>query len=153
MIRGKFLTSAEDASAALAIREKVCRAEGLAGGDDCHDKMAVYALVFDEEDSPSGSGRLYLHEDRFVIGCVGVLPQKRGKGLGDLILRMLLYRAQELNAPEVYALVRPGGEAFYAQYGFKPAGEEEADEWGQTHTLLRVKADEIVEGGCHGHKT
>ena len=152
MIRGKFLTSADDASAVLSVREAVLRAEGLPGGADCHDKMAVYALVFDETDSPSGSGRLYLHDDRFLIGCVGVLPEKRGKGLGDLILRMLLYRAQELNAPEVYALVRPGGEAFYAQYGFKPSGEEEADEWGITHTLLRVKADEIVESGCHAHK-
>ena len=151
MIRGKFLTSADDASAVLSVREEVCRAEGLQGGSDCHDTMAVYALVFDEGDSPSGSGRLYLHEDRFVIGCVGVLPGKRGKGLGDLILRMLLYRAQELNAPEVYALVRPGEEAFYAQFGFSPIGEEQ-DEWGQAHTLLRVKADEIVESGCHGHK-
>lgn len=151
MIRGKFLSSADDASAVLSVREKVCRAEGLPAGADCHDKMAVYALVFDEEDSPSGSGRLYLHEDRFVIGCIGVLPEKRGKGLGDLLLRMLLYRAQELHAPEVYALVRPGEEAFYARYGFSPVGEEQ-DEWGVTHALLRVKADEIVEGGCHGRK-
>jgi predicted GNAT family N-acyltransferase len=151
MIRGKFLTSAEDASAVHAVREAVCRAEGIPGGVDCHDRMAVYALAFDEDDSPSGSGRLYLHDDRFVIGCVGVLPEKRGKGLGDLILRMLLYRAQELNAPEVYALIRPGGEAFYAQYGFSPFGEER-DEWDVAHALLRVKADEIVEGGCHGGK-
>lgn len=152
MIRGKFLSSADDASAVLSVREKVCLAEGLPGGADRHDEMAVYALVFDEEDCPAGSGRLYLHEDRFMIGCVGVLPEKRRKGLGDLLLRMLLYRAQELRAPEVYALVRPGEEPFYSRYGFSPVGEER-DESGVTHTLLRVKADEIVESGCHGRKT
>lgn len=151
MIRGKFLTSAEDTAAVLDVRARVCEAGHLSGGADCHDEMAVYALVFDEDDSPSGCGRLYLDGDRFVIGCVGVLPGKRGKGLGDLILRMLLFRAQELNAPEVYALVQPGDGGFFAQYGFKTAGEE-ADEWGRTLSLLRVKADEIVENNCHSCK-
>ena len=151
MIRGKYLTSSEDVSAALNVRARVCAAEGIPGGGDCHDRMAVYALAFDEDGSPSGSGRLYLDDDRFMIGCVGVLPEKRKKGLGDLVVRMLLYRAQELNAPRVYALVRFGEEAFYAQYGFKPAGEEK-DEWGEPCALLTVAADEIVEGGCHGQK-
>jgi len=151
MIHGKFLTSADDCSQVLFVRARVCAAEGLPAGSDCHDRMAVYALVFDEGDSPSGSGRLYLDEDRFVIGCVGVLPEKRRQGLGDLIVRMLLFRAQELNAPEVYALVRPGDEPFYARFGFSPAGED-SDEQGEGCSLLRVKADEIVESSCHGHK-
>ncbi len=151
MIRGKFLTSGDGDSMVFDVRNAVCRAEGLPASQDCHDRLAVYALVFDENDSPSGSGRLYLDEDRFMIGCVGVLPDRRRNGLGDLILRMLLFRAQELNAPEVYALVRPGEEGFYARFGFKPAGEE-ADERGQTRVLLRVKADAIAESGCQGHK-
>jgi len=146
MIRGKFLTSADDAHPVLDVRARAC-----GRGADCHDKMAVYALAFDEMDAPSGAGRLYLDQDRFVIGCVGVLPEARGKGLGDLVMRMLLYRAQELNAPEVYALARPGDEGFYARYGFQSIGEE-ADEWGETCALLRVKADEIVENNCHGCK-
>ncbi len=40
MIRGKFLTSADDASQVFSVREAVCRAEGLPGGSDCHDRMA-----------------------------------------------------------------------------------------------------------------
>lgn len=151
MIRGKYLTSAEDCGAVLDVRARVAAAVGRPCGADCHDRMAVYALAFDESDAPSGSGRLYLDEDRFMIGCVGVLPEKRGRGLGDLMMRMLLFRAQELNAPEVYALAGPGEEAFYAQYGFKAVGEER-DEWDNACVVMRVRADEIVEGGCHGRK-
>jgi N-acetylglutamate synthase-like GNAT family acetyltransferase len=151
MIRGKFLTSAEDLHQVLDVRARVCRAEGRLSGSDEHDKMAVYALVYDDEDIPSGSGRLYLDEDRFMIGCVSVLPEARGKGLGDLLMRMLLFRAQELNAPDVYALVRKGDEPFFTRYGFKPVGEG-SDAWGQPCALLHVKADEIVENDCHGCK-
>ncbi len=150
MIRGKYLTSADDCAQVLALRQAVARAEGLKSGEDCHDRMAVYALAFDEDGAPAGGGRLYLDEDRFVIGCVGVLPARRKKGLGDLVMRMLIFRAQELNAPAVCALVRPGDAAFYARYGFAPEGEAR-DEWGQTGLLMRVAADGIAPAGCGGH--
>jgi GNAT superfamily N-acetyltransferase len=145
MIRGKFLTSADDTRAVMDVRARVCQAEGLPGGGaDDRDTMAVYALVFDEQDVPSGSGRLYLDDDRFTLGCVGVLPHRRGLGLGDLILRMLLYRAQELGAPEVFVEAAPQHQAFYAQYGFQPDEEQSG--------RMRVKADQIDPGGCHGSK-
>jgi N-acetylglutamate synthase-like GNAT family acetyltransferase len=147
MIRGRYLTSMDDIGAVLDVRRRVALCEGLpAGGADEHDDMAIYALVFDEDDNPAGSGRLYLDGDRFMIGCVGVLPEKRGRGLGDLIMRMLLFRAQELNAPSVYVRASYGLEAFYALYGFAPAEADEGE------ALLWVPADKIPGGSCGGHK-
>jgi N-acetylglutamate synthase-like GNAT family acetyltransferase len=146
MIRGRYLTSADDIGAVLDVRRRVALCEGLpATGADEHDEMAVYALVFDEDDRPAGSGRLYLDGDRFMIGSIGVLPEVRGRGLGDLIMRMLLFRAQELNAPSVYARAVPGLEGFYALYGFSPA-DDEGDK-----ALLMVPADRIPGGSCGGH--
>ncbi len=147
MIRGRYLTSADDIGAVLGVRRAVALHEGHpAGGADEHDGMAFYALVFDEDDSPAGSGRLYLDGDRFMIGCVGVLPERRGKGLGDLIMRMLLFRAQELNALSVCACADPGLEAFYALYGFAPADGGAGEE-----ALLCVPSDKIPGGSCGGH--
>ena len=77
MIRGKYLASSMDVQAVMDVRARVAKAEGQKSGTDCHDGMAVYALTYDEDNEPSGSGRLYLDEDRFMIGCVGVLPEKR----------------------------------------------------------------------------
>ena len=150
MIRGKYLNSRDDIGTVLAIRAQVAKAQGLPSGRDGRDEMAVYALVFDEGGAPAGSGRLYLSDDRFMIDCVGVLPDKRKRGLGDLLMRMLLFRAQELGAPEVYALAGPDAAGFCARYGFSAAGEE-IDERGAVRPLMRVAADDIAKGGCQGH--
>ena len=58
---------------------------------DRFDQMAVYALAFDENDRPAGTGRLIINDDsHFQIGRVCVLKEARGQGLGDLVVRMLL---------------------------------------------------------------
>ena len=95
MIRGKFLTSQEDVGAVMDIRRRVFVEEQGYSADteiDGFDKMAVYALAFDENDRPAGTGRLIINnESRFQIGRVCVLKEARGRGLGDLVVRMLLY--------------------------------------------------------------
>lgn len=115
---------------------------------DDGDKTAVYALVFDEADVPSGTGRLTIDDDRFMLGRICVLAAARGRGLGDLIMRMLLLRAQELGAPSVYVNAQLPAAGFYARYGFRPIGEVR-DEGGIPHQLMRAMADEIdIEGDC-----
>ena len=91
MIRGKFLTSQDDTSAVMDIRRRVFVDEQGYGADteiDRFDQMAVYALAFDENDRPAGTGRLIINdESRFQIGRVCVLKEARGRGLGDLVVR------------------------------------------------------------------
>ena len=116
MIRGKFLTSMDDVSEILEIRRRAFPEDG----PDEFDRMAVYALAFDEDDRPAGTGRLFIDRDgRFRVGRVCVLKDARGTGLSDLILRMLLFRARELNAASVYADVDPAAEDAFARYGFR----------------------------------
>ncbi|MDL2206792.1 GNAT family N-acetyltransferase [Eubacteriales bacterium OttesenSCG-928-N13] len=152
MIRGRFMTSNDDCSAIFALRERVfVRELGFSANNvrDAYDDMAYYALVFDERDVPSGTGRLALIDDRFVLGKMCVLPSVRGQGMGDLLMRMLLLRAQEMNAPAVYIRARLDAVPFYERYGFKLTDENE-DVEGQPHIWLRALADEIdIEGSCH----
>ncbi len=154
MIRGKFLTSRDDVSQIMDIRRRVFVDEqGFAPESeiDEFDKMAVYALAFDEADRPAGAGRLALDADgRFRIGRVCVLKDARGQGLGDLIMRMLLFRAQELNAPSVWIAAQLPAADFYARYGFKPYGEA-FDEEGVAHRMMTVEAGGIhLDGSCSG---
>ena len=84
--------------------------------------MAVYALAYDEKDRPAGTGRLIINdESRFQIGRVCVLKEARGQGLGDLVVRMLLYRALELGAGEIWLGAQLPAVGFYARYGFHPS--------------------------------
>ena len=79
-----------------------------------------------------------------------VLREARGQGLGDLIVRMLLYRALELGATAVYIGAQLPVVGFYARYGFKPYGEVYDDE-GVPHRMMKAEAEEInLEGSCGG---
>ena len=155
MIRGKFLTSQDDVRAVMDIRRRVFVDEQGYSADteiDGFDKMAVYALAYDEKDRPAGTGRLIINdESRFQIGRVCVLREARGKGLGDLVVRMLLYRALELGAGEIWLGAQLPAVGFYARYGFKPVGEIYDDE-GVPHRWMRALAEEVdLEGSCGGH--
>ena len=154
MIRGKFLTSQDDTSAVMDIRRRVFVDEQGFSPDteiDGYDKLAVYALAFDENDRPAGTGRLYIDDhSHFQIGRVCVLREARGQGLGDLIVRMLLYRALELGATAVYIGAQLPVVGFYARYGFKLFGELYDDE-GVSHRMMKAEAEEInLEGSCGG---
>ena len=154
MIRGKFFNSLDRPEEIFAIRRRVFVDElGLPAEleADRHDDMAVYALVLDERDAPAGTGRMYIDDDgHFVIGRVCTLPEMRGKYLGDLLMRMLLYRAQELHAPAVYLTAPVDCVSFFSRYGFKPAGRVIEDALGPQRFMC-VPAEEIdIEGSCGG---
>ena len=156
MIRGKFLTSlnTDMTQDVFALRRRVFAEEmgcPEAGAVDQYDSMSVYALVYDEAGVPSGAGRLYIDGDgHFDIGRVCVLKEARGQGMGDLIMRMLLYRAQELNAPAVYLSAPVDTVSFFAKYGPAPYGEVSLIE-GVPHRSMKADAEQInLEGTCGG---
>ena len=94
MITGKFMTSNDDIEKVLEIRGKVF--PGSSTRDEI-DTLAIYALTFSEDGQPGSSGRLFMDDDNVVtIDLVGTVPELRCKGLGDLVMRMLLYRVLEM---------------------------------------------------------
>jgi len=154
MIRGKYLTSMDDITPVIALRMTVFVDEQGYSAElerDKYDDMSVYALAIDDEGNPVATGRLFISdEDKFTIGRVCTLKEHRGKGYGDLVLRMLLYRALELNAPDITISSQLGAMDFYARYGFEPTGKVTWDE-GVEHRELRVLAgDARLEGSCGG---
>ncbi len=142
MYTGKFLTSMTDsAHTAVAVRAQIPE---FTPGQDEHDAMAVYAVVFDEDSLPSGTGRLYIDDNsHFRIDNLGVIPEKRGMYIGDLIARMLLFKAQQLNAASVHISVPVDVIRFFARYGFTLTRED-----GKT-AQMSVNAEAIrLEGSC-----
>lgn len=137
MIRGRYLSSMDDLGAVLALRRQVFDL-----GADESDRMAVYALAMDQAGEPAGAGRLYIDgDDHFRMDLVGVLPEKRRQGLGDLILRMLLQRALDLNAPAVVIDAPRELHPFFARYGFAAEGA----------SAMRATPSSIDAcGGCGG---
>ena len=141
MFRGKYFTSLNSTGEEIAVREQIPE---FACGSDGYDNMAFYAVVYDEEDKACGTGRLYIDDDSaFRIDFLGILPEYRGRYMGDLLARMLLYKAQELNAASVRALVPKELTRFFARYGFISQNNDAAQ------TEMRVDGDKIrLEGSC-----
>ena len=95
MIQGKWFSPGDDLSSVLSVREAV-----LGFGTDSLDPESWNVLVF-EDSVPVATGRIWWSNGSFWLGDIAVLESHRGKHLGDLVLRLLLYKAQSHSAREV----------------------------------------------------
>jgi len=110
--------------------------------DGC-DPSAVHVLVCCDN-LPAATGRL-LVQDEFIIGRVAVLPEYRGRRIGDLVVRLLIRTAYEMGGEQQVAHVQLGVKGFYDKLGFKAVGDiyEEA---GIEHITMVHNGD--VAGKC-----
>ena len=113
MVQGKWFAPGEDISAVLPIRSEVF---GRAADD--LDPLSWNALVY-EDGVPAGTGRIWWDAGVFRLGDIGVLESRRGRRLGDLLLRLLLFKAQSHAAKEVRLLCPPGLTGFFARLGLR----------------------------------
>ena len=117
MVQGRWFPMGSDIALPLSVREQV-----FGRGEDALDAMAQQVIVH-EEGVPVGSARLWWADGAFRLGDVGVLENERGRGFGDLLVRLLLFKALTHSA-SVIRLECPADVApFFAKYGFLADGE------------------------------
>jgi predicted GNAT family N-acyltransferase len=124
MIENEWITGNGDLTAVHAIREKVFVKEQKIDPQrvrDAFDEQAVHLLIF-VDGEPVATGRIYHDGTHFGIGRICVLKEYRGQGIGDLAVRLLLYKAFHY-ANEVHIHAQQYLEAFYAKFGFEAEGK------------------------------
>ncbi len=151
MIRGRYINQGEPADEALRIRQEVFVEEQKidpAIEYDGLDGEAVHAVVYDEENQPAATGRLLwdVVANRFRIGRVATRKERRGCGYGDFVMRMLMDKAFQCGAEEVYVEAQETAVPFYQKLGFEITGGELMDA-GILHFPMTVKKG-CVLGGC-----
>ena len=113
MVEGKWYAPGEEIAQALDIRRAV-----LGRGADDLDALSWNVLVWHEGEA-AATGRLWWQDGAFWLGDLAVLAERRGLGLGDLTLRLLLFKA-ESHAARIMKLVCPVEVApFFARLGFR----------------------------------
>lgn len=145
MIQGKWLKGRDDLEQAFKIRLKVFVEEQNVPEEieiDEIDPIADHALVYDG-DKPAATGRVYQEQGIYMVGRIAVLKEYRGKGLGDLVTRMLLCRAFDMGAQEVHIHAQLQALKFYEKLNFKAYGEI-YDEAGIEHTSMVIHRDDAV---------
>lgn len=153
MTNAQWIAGGADISLPLEIRHQVFVVEQGFSQEierDAYDDIAWHVLVRDEG-MPCATARLFVNVNgQFTLGRIAVLKEKRGQHLGDLLMRLLLFRALDLGAQEVHLGAQEAVVAFYQRFGFRVVGERYEEE-GVGHRHMLITRDEIdLSGSCKG---
>lgn len=120
MVQGKWFAPGTDLSALLPVRSAVfgTEADGL-------DAACWNVLVY-EDSVPAATGRIWWEDGAFWLGGIGVLEDRRRRKLGDLVLRLLLYKAQNHAAREVRLRCPKDLAGFFSRLGLKEVSSDGA---------------------------
>ena len=139
MVEGKWFAPGAEMPQALAIRQAV-----FSRGADALDRLSWNVVVWHEGEA-AATGRLWWQDGAFWLGDIAVLPEKRRMGLGDLTLRLLLFKA-ESHAARLMRLISPEElTPFFGRLGFR---EEETREGGMV--AMRLRGEELCLDACQG---
>lgn len=117
MIQGQWFAPGKDISPLIAVRQSV-----FGRGADALDTESWNALVF-EDGVPAACGRIWYRDGAYWLGDIGVLESSRGRRLGDLVLRLLLFKAQSHAAPEVRLRCSSETTGFFSRLGLRPVSD------------------------------
>ncbi|NOT89936.1 MAG: GNAT family N-acetyltransferase [Lysobacter sp.] len=84
------------------------------------DPRCVHVIARDATGKPIGTGRL---TPEHKIGRMAVLPEWRGRGVGDALLLSLIHEAAQRRWPELRLHSQASAVGFYVKHGFVPYGD------------------------------
>ena len=113
MVQGKWFSPGSDLSGLLPVRTAV-----FGRGADNLDPLSWNVLVY-QDAVPVGTGRIWWQDGVYRIGDIGVLPSFRHQHLGDLVLRLLLFKAQSHAAREVRLTCPRELTGFFSRLGLR----------------------------------
>jgi Predicted acyltransferase len=147
LVEGKFLSYNDDLTDAFEIRKQVFQLEqGVKEEEefDDLDKEAVHVVIYIQQKAVA-TGRLLFDGDTFRIGRVAVLQEERGKQYGDFVVRMLMDRAFNSGAKEIFISAQIQTKGFYEKIGFQQDGEEFI-EAGIRHIPMKIEQNHVCKG-------
>ena len=120
-----------------SVRQAVFMEEqGFENEFDQTDENCVHIVIYDENEQPAGTGRVFRQEDGWYIGRVAVLKKYRGRSLGSMIVLGLEKAAAERGAENVLLWAQCRAAGFYEKLGYSSAGQFHDDE-GCPHVLMK----------------
>lgn len=99
--------------------------QGIAQSEefDDFDGISAHLFVEDEAGTPIASGRIFPDGEYTRIGRIATMPAYRSERYDDLVLRLLLYKAEGLAGKSIVTCPRESEAAFYERFGFRREGE------------------------------
>ncbi len=114
--------------------------EGVYGSFEVtDDDFYGYNIVVFDNETPVCCGRLNQKNNKFIIGRLCTLPEKRGCAYADLALRMMVRKAFDMGAENVSVLSDEKGSTYFLRLGFKVIEKTEKG-------VFMTKFEDV--GGC-----
>jgi predicted GNAT family N-acyltransferase len=145
LITSAFIPGTEDISEPLAVRREVFIDEQRVPEHEEYDGLdgqALHLIVYVDE-IPAATGRIWHDGAGFRIGRLAVRPAYRGQKIGDLALRLLLYKTFTSGAESIAINAQTYIMPLYRKFGFREYGAAFM-EAGIEHMAMRVGKDEVV---------
>ena len=139
MVQGRWFPCGSDLALPLSLRQSV-----FGRGQDATDAIAQLVVVF-PGGVPVAAARLWWQDGAFVIGDLGVLPDRRGRGFGDLLVRLTLFKALTHSAEIIRLECDAQTEAFFARYGFAASGRQNG------LTQMSIRGENVQLSHCGGN--
>lgn len=151
MITNEWIPGNQNPAIVYEIRKKVFVEEQRCDPSrerDCFDEQAMH-LIVTVDGVAVGTGRIYHDGRHFKIGRLCVLKEYRGQGIGDLAIRLLLYKVFGY-AGEVHIGAQKYLENFYGKFGFQKYGEEYMEENIPHINMVLYKEKCVYPSKCGG---
>jgi len=145
MITSAFIPGNQDTTDPFLVRDEVFVIEQNCPRETEYDEFDEYALhlIIYVDEEPAATGRIWYEEPSFRIGRLAVRKQYRGQKIGDLALRLLLYKTFSMGAQKIDIHAQTYIMELYKKFGFKAHGEQFAES-GIPHFAMTVTKDEVV---------
>ena len=118
MIEGKWFAPGEKSEEVLSLRQEV-----FGRGADILDGLSWNALIY-QDGKPAATGRIWWENGAYRVGDICTAASMRSQKLGDLTLRLLLYKAQSHAAREVRLRCPVSFAGFFTRLGFREESRE-----------------------------
>ncbi len=140
MIKSAFIPGNQDTKDPRFITDEVFVDECPLS--DEYDAQALHLIVYVDE-VPAATGRIWHDGNGFRIGGLAVRKPYRGQKLGDLALRLLLFKTFGMGAQKIDTHVQSYLTRFFEKFGFKLSGNEFIES-GIPHFAMSVSKDDVV---------
>ncbi|WP_319508021.1 GNAT family N-acetyltransferase [uncultured Methanolobus sp.] len=125
----KWIKGSEDYSDAYKVRKTVFVLEQSIDESlelDEYEAIALHLVVY-IDGIPVATGRIFEHNNSFVIGRISVIKEYRNMHLGTLLMEKLIEKAISMRAKELHLSSQVYATGFYSKFGFEEYGNTYLD--------------------------
>ena len=118
-------------SYAKEIREAVfIKEQGFESEFDEIDNMAVHFVLFDEDESPIGTCRVFWNNEMsaYTLGRLAVIKEYRGRNIGSLIVKEVEKYVRKTGGKCIVLHAQCQVRTFYNKLGYKEFGDIEEEQ-------------------------